>query len=324
MASPRNIKLKHVDEFRLSVRRPFHFRLSLWKPSHFRTGLERHSQTVSRRTFRIGDAFCAVRMTMPGDQLVVEVFTSGIWDDSLRNRLRNRLDNAYGLTENINGFLSKAKQVPATCAAAKELRGMRMSCPESIFEISVISLLLQNTTIQRSTQMMSNLLNHYGAVVEFDGCSLHTFFSASELSIVNELELREKCRLGYRAKYLPRFAEFFSKYDDDELRRLKAHDLIAHISTIKGVGQYTSNIITSHALRDFNTIPLDVWNRKLLSQSILGVPDTTPEVLQEHFQTLFPGNAGLAALYIIEHKYLNAPLDQLEPDDAISSSSIIR
>ncbi|MGH3869989.1 MAG: hypothetical protein ACRDSR_00490 [Pseudonocardiaceae bacterium] len=39
----------------------------------------------------------------------------------------------------------------------------------TLFEIAIISLLLQNATVARTTQMMTNLLDHYGRVVTFDG-----------------------------------------------------------------------------------------------------------------------------------------------------------
>jgi 3-methyladenine DNA glycosylase/8-oxoguanine DNA glycosylase len=310
----RSITLRPVDELSLPVQSPFHFRLTLWKPSHFRTGLEQHSPTVTWRTFRLQDRLCAVRMTMLGENLEVRVFAAGRWDQKLRERLQNRLDVAYGLSENITDFLRQAKAVPATSQVVKSMLGMKMSCPESLFEISVISLLLQNTTIQRSTQMMSHLLDRYGAVVQFDTCKLRSFFSAAEMLRVGEPELREHCRLGYRAKYFPRFAEFFAAVDDDELRTMPAEKLLPQLQSIKGVGPYTANIITSHAMRDRNVIPLDVWNRKLLSQVLLGKADADAKTVRECCNSLFPGNAGLAALYLIEHRYLKEPLDPLLPD----------
>jgi 3-methyladenine DNA glycosylase/8-oxoguanine DNA glycosylase len=170
------------------------------------------------------------------------------------------------LTENIKPFLKIARQVKEMRPILKAFTGMRISCPESLFEIAIVSLLLQNTTIKRSIQMMTNLLNRYGDLVLFDDITLRIFFSPRHMLAVSEDELRKECRLGYRAKYLPEFAKFFSECDDDGLRDLNATTLMSTIENIKGVGPYTSGIIASHALRAPNALALDVWNTKLFIQ----------------------------------------------------------
>lgn len=308
----RRVNLRAVDFFRLPVKEPFNFRLTTWKPSHFATGLESHSATSTRRSFRLGNAFVAVELSMQTEMLSVSVFAKGRWTDDMRVRLGKRLDRAYGLSEDISAFAKRAANNASTKDAARQLHGMRISCPESVFEISVISLLLQNTTIIRSTRMMELLLNHYGAIVQAPGWSLKAFFSPSELLEVSEPEFRETCRLGYRAKYLPRFAEFFSVNSDESLVEMMPGALRAAVEQIKGVGPYTSNVIASHAMRDPDALPLDVWNRRLLARSLLGVSDATAAEVQSRLNSLFPGYAGLAALYLIEAEYLSKPLDPIK------------
>jgi len=304
-------KLKKVDSYLLPVRRPFNFRLTFWKPSHFSTELERHTATLSWRTFRFGKIICGVRFKMSTDGLIATVFTNSIWSNEIRVKLLTRIKFAYGLNEDITSFLYRARKIPALRKAANRLKGMRMSCPESVFEISIISLLLQNTTISRSTQMMRNLLERYGKIVSFDDVVLKCFFAPKDLCNVTEDDLRRECRLGYRAKYLPAITKFFLDVDDDGLRSLNRQNVLSKLKSIKGIGPYTANIIASHALRDPNAAALDGWNTKIAAKVFLDREDVTANEMCAEIQRIIPGFAGLALLYLTEYNYLDKPVSPI-------------
>lgn len=295
--------LTHVDTLRLPVTEPFNFRYTLWKPSHFATGLEQHSRDTSWRTFRVGELLTGVVLSMDAGKVRAEVHADGPWTEADRDRLTARLIHSYGLNEDISTFVVQAEQVPQMSEPLKELAGMRQSCPENLFEIAIISLLLQNATVARTTQMMTNLLDHYGLAAEFDGITLKAFFTPDEIAGVDESTFRERDRLGYRAKYIGRFAEFFAEHDPDEVDHASKAELMAKFQTIKGVGPYTAAIIASHAVRDHSALGLDVWNRKLLAKRFLDLDDAEPAVVTAEMSRLFPGHEGLAGLYVIEDAY---------------------
>ncbi|MGH3620449.1 MAG: DNA-3-methyladenine glycosylase family protein [Sciscionella sp.] len=296
--------LTHVDTLRLPVTKPFNFRYTFWKPSHFATGLERHSRERSWRTFRVGELVCGVVLTMDGSDTVrAEVYSDGSWREADRDRLSARVTHSYGLDEDISAFVSLAERVPSMREPLTALAGMRQSCPENLFEIAITSLVLQNATVARSTQMMTNLLDHYGLVAEFDGVTLKVFCTPEEIAGIDEATFRERDRLGYRAKYIGRFAEFFTAHDPDAVDHASKAELMTEFQTIKGVGPYTAAIIASHAVRDPSALGLDVWNRKLLAQRFLGVDDAAAEIVLAEMRRLFPGYEGLAGLYVIENAY---------------------
>src|SRR5262249_17442825 len=242
-------------------------------------------------------------LSMDGNDVRAEVYADGPWSHADRHRLAARLIHSYGLNEDISAFVAQAEQVPPMQRPLTELAGMRQSCPENLFEIAIISLLLQNATVARTTQMMANLLDHYGLVAEFSGVTLKAFFTPEEIAGVDEATFRERDRLGYRAKYIGRFAEFFATHDPDEVDHASKAELMAAFQTIKGVGPYTAAIIASHAVRDHSALGLDGWNRKLLAKRFLDLHDAEPDVIVAEMTRLFPGYAGLAALYVIEDAY---------------------
>ncbi|WP_280216668.1 hypothetical protein [Nocardia neocaledoniensis] len=301
---PEPTLLHHADTLLLPVKAPFNFRYTLWKPSHFATGLEQHSLDTSWRTFRVGEHLCGVVMRMNDEHtLRAEVFADGDWTGDDRDRLSARLTHSYGLAEDISAFVDHAATVPQMQGPLTALAGMRQSCPENLFEIAIISLLLQNATIARTTQMMTNLLDHYGRVVTFDTVTLKTFFTPAEIAGIDEQVFKQVDRLGYRAKYIGAFGAFFTDHDPDDVDHASKAELMEEFQTIKGVGPYTAAIIAGSAVRDPSALGLDVWNRRLLAQRFLDLDDADIPTVQARMTELFPGYEGLAGLYVIEDIY---------------------
>jgi len=300
----RPILLKYVTTFRFDVTEPFLFSYTFWKPSHFPTCLESHSDTVHWRTFRFEHAICGVRSEMRGKSVIANVFANNHWNKNVAKRLRFRLNQGYGFDEDVTPFLRRAMKIRAMHPVIERLAGMRISCPESLFEIAIIGLLLQNTTVQRTMSMFSWMLDCFGKIVRFDNQTFKAFYSPNDLLGVCESTLRSEGRFGYRSKYVPEFAAFFSKQDDDVLRRHPSSTLMAELEKIRGVGPYTSSIIAGAALRDTGAVALDVWNRKIIERHLFAGEDIEPEKLRNNLFKLFGNQAGMAVLYLTEYEFL--------------------
>ncbi|MEU3402890.1 endonuclease III domain-containing protein [Streptomyces sp. NPDC006670] len=309
--------LEHADTLHLpATGGPFSFRHTVWKPSHYGTGLEAHTTDRSWRTFRIGDLVVGVRLMCEDRTVVADIYTDGDYKPGHREQLRTRLTASYGLTEDVTGFTTLAEQVPVMRQPLDELAGMRQSCPENHFEISVVALLLQNTNVSRTTAMTRNLLAHHGLLVHFDGITLRAWFTPAEISSVTAETFKVQDRLGYRAKSLPHFAAFFRSHRAEALR---GGNLVERFQEIKGVGPYTAAVMASHVSRDPSVFGIDVWNRKIFARALLGVPDADAEVITRRMNELFPGHAGTAALYLVEHEYLATPVAPLLDPSGISA-----
>lgn len=311
--------LDHTDTLQLPVtgEELFDFRHALWKPSHYATGLEAHTPTHSWRTFRIGDLVAGVRLSAEDRLVIADVYTDGDYKPEHREHLIRRLTVSYGLDEDLAEFTQLAMDVPAMREPLAALSGMRQSCPEDHFEIAVIALLLQNVTIARTTQMTRNLLVHHGQLVHFDGITLRAWFTPGELAHVTPQTLKEQDRLGYRAKTLPHFAAFFRDHTTEDLQG--TDHLVELFQEIKGVGPYTAAVMASHASGDPAVFGLDVWNRKILARRLLGLEDADAEDITGRMSDLFAGYAGMAALYLVEHEFLEAPVAPLLNPGAIDA-----
>ena len=303
------ITLQPMQAFSVNVEKPFNCLYTLWKPSHFFTGLEAHSASCSWRTFRVApETYTAAKIFLQGEALKVDVFANHQLSSEQLSNLQEHIIRSYGLNE--------AYEVPHQIADVNDyvkgffpkLIGTRISCPENFFEISIVSLLLQNTNISRTTSMFKKLIERYGRLVLFDDMALYTFYSPDDVLAVTEEELKEYGRLGYRAKYIKNYAEFFSKRTDSELRQLNKDDLLMLLETIKGVGSYTSNIVASSALRDTTAIPFDAWNKKILASRLYGADPTDTDALRKRIVSDFGEFSGLIAMYVIENEYIEKPV----------------
>lgn len=308
LASP-VISLHPVKKIKIKVTQPFNFLYTLWKPSHFYTGLEVHSGKYSWRTFRLSqELFSAAKMSYSDSTFVVEIFANNNLSNEIFAQLCTHIVHSYGLDEPYDVPEADFSKHEYVRGFFEKLKGTRISCPENIFEISIVSLLLQNTNISRTTSMFKKLVESYGCLVTFDDIVLYSFFSPEDILAVSEDELKQKCRLGYRAKYIKNYADFFSRNKEAKLRELSRESLLSLLETIKGVGPYTSNVVASHALRDTEAIPFDSWNRKILALRLYNLDSSDTAQLKKRIISDFGKYSGLIAMYIIENEHIDAPV----------------
>lgn len=298
-----------VDELTFDVPQPFSPKLTLWKPTHFPTQLEIHSLSTSWRTFRVFDLPCGVRFAPMQGGLSAHVFSTSAWTREHSTSLRARLCRSYGLDEDLSVFYEMASRDPVLTQATQRLSGMRSSCPESLFEMAILCVVLQNTTVKRSQQMLSALLRLYGESITFDGVTLLVFFGAARLSKVTAAELREKARVGYRDKVISAIAEWFSRLvGENDLVGLRESEVVDALCQIRGVGPYTARTVTASALRDPSAFGLDVWNRKILGRLLLNDEAAPAEAVDAECRSRFGDLAGRAVEYIIESEHISDPV----------------
>lgn len=99
--------------------------------------------------------------------------------------------------------------------------GTRMKSGYSLYEYLVITVMLQNTVVRRSVQMLQNLFEAYGRPVQFDGIRLWSFWGPEAINRTGEEDLR-RLKVGFRARILKRQAAQFEsrEIDDAKLRGL--------------------------------------------------------------------------------------------------------
>lgn len=315
------MKLVAVDTIKLVPHPAMDFRLCLWKPSHFPTRLEIHSKETTWRTFVLDGCPCGVRIRKKDDMWICTVFAEeGKWTGRLHEKLVKRLRRAYGFDDDYGAFLCLCSRKKRLQHVLGPFMGMRSSCPENMFELCVLTVLLQNTTVTRSRDMLDAVLRLAGGSVEFDGVQLFHFCTPKSLRVLGMERLRGEARVGYRDKVLVSIADFFSA-QPIEFDGHDANELMQLLCQIKGVGPYTAGVVASSIFHDQAAYGLDCWNRKIVKKA-LGIPDDLPdETLKKLLTRRYSPCEGLVVELLVESAYLRNPVAPVYPTDASAQAA---
>jgi N-glycosylase/DNA lyase len=116
-------------------------------------------------------------------------------------------------------------------------------------------------------KMVKALCENYGIRVKFDNVEVVACPSARKVAEVSEEELREKCRLGYRASYLRYNANLVANGEILPLRELESLSSIEEAKKIlrkmRGIGEYSSEIILFSLYPCF---PVDSWSAEIFAK----------------------------------------------------------
>ena len=310
------MELKKITSLELEAKKPFNFKYTVYKPSHFPTKLEFYDENydIFYRTLRLSQQkLIGLKMTdlirkNNKEGILVKVYSNEELTKEDLNRLKNHIAYAYNLNEDINLFYNSVKKDKKLLKIISNLKGMRNSCFENLFEILNISSMLQNTTVKRSEQMMGAMLTNFGEKVKYDDKELYVFYTPKEIINSSEVKLRE-LKLGYRAKFLMEIAKYFSEKPniDEILKKSSFEDAKKELMTIKGVGPYSANLALFAYLKHPNFINFDVWNRKILSKFLFGKDSKSLEEISTKCERKWKDYKGYASLYVIEDLFIKNP-----------------
>lgn len=312
----RTKKLQKVCALGLEAVHPFNFKYTVYKPSHFPTKLEDFDETSETmyRTLRLSqDKIVGLKMVdlqrVKGKEgIMAEIFSDESLTEQDLQRVRDHIGYAYGLNENIRQFYKAVAGDSSIRGQIKSLRGMRVSCFETLFEILNISSLLQNTTVKRSQQMMENILSSFGRKVYYDGRQLYVFYTPKELADSSEQKLRD-LKVGYRAKSLMAIAKHFSTHLDlgERLKSMNFEEAKEELMEIRGIGPYSARIALFQYLRRPNEINFDSWKRKIFSRCFFNNEDQEVEKVEKEAKRRWGDWMGYAGLYVIEDLFVRNP-----------------
>ena len=256
---------------------PFNFDGTVFVPQHFPTpdfewkhGILWHSMNFNEKIF-------GLRMENKGTLLKPEIkltiYSKQKISSDETTSILNELKWRYGFDEDLKDFLDKFKNDKFLKPIFKKWKGMRSSCMNSLYELLIISIVLQNATVRRTVQMMNNLLNKYGKKIKFDGKEFGVCWAPEDLKNVTENELRA-LKIGYRDKMVRRISDSFAKNEinEFELRKLSAEGAKKYMVKLYGVGPATAQIILAEYLRKHNVLDLKgrVWEQKIFSRILFG------------------------------------------------------
>jgi 3-methyladenine DNA glycosylase/8-oxoguanine DNA glycosylase len=277
----------------------FNFERTFYSASRFDSKLELYikEQSVYYLTMNPGYVMLGLKYYIFNGKLCVEIFSNQKLSKDVLGKIKEELTYRLSLENNGNVFYKKYSKDKLLKTVLKRNRGKGAFKMYSLYEELIISVFLQNTTVQRTISMCQNMLSKYGTLLCFDKIELYAMWRPEDLHATDE-ELR-RLKVGYRAKIILRITEHFinNNFSEAELRKLSTDKLEKELLKIYGVGKQTVSYIIGRA-EYLKHIPL--WERKILSKYIFDKELCEEKHLIAWFHEKYHQSCGLAFSLILE------------------------
>jgi len=272
--------LTRSTNLRLKATPPYDFALTVHKPAGW-------SLLTPFEIFEKGTLWTAMR-THSGEMLGLRLRSVGTvekpeisceayfyqkLEPSERRELLKTIRWMLSLKEDIRPFYRLAEHDPLVEVLVKDLYGMRNTKQPDTFPRLILAVTLQMAPITRSNQMMNLLIREYGERIRFDGKEVLYWPSPERIANADVRELEKKCKLGYRAKSLKSIAEAVHRGFPllQELEKMPAQEAKAKLMELKGIGEYSADIVSPHP-----GFALDMWSAKIFNMLIFGEKAESP------------------------------------------------
>jgi len=284
---------------------PFDFDRTVYVPHYFPTPDFIWESGKAWQTLNLNAKLFGITMENIGeiDQPKIEltIYPKSRISVSQVDDVEKELDWRYGFSEDISEFLRDFRNDKFLGPVIKRCRGMRANCANSLYELMIISIVLQNATVKRTVQMMSNLFNAYGSKLRFDGKELFAYWNPNDLDEVSEEELKS-LKVGYRAKMIKLVSTAFAQGEIDEpkLRKAEPEEARKELMKLYGVGPATAQIIIGGYLRKYDAFDLKgrFWEQKILSRTMYRKKLVPADEIADEFNRRYGEWKGLAFHYI--------------------------
>jgi N-glycosylase/DNA lyase len=284
---------------------PFNFDATVYVPHHFLTPDFEWQKDVYWQTMNFCGRLFGIKMENEGTVNKPKIKLSIYSERKLKKEeiesIVNEINFRYGLNEDISEFCNKFKSDKFLKLPIKRLKGMRINCANSLYELLIIAIVLQNATVRRSVQMMNNLFNTYGSKLKFDNKELFAYWKPEDLANVKEEELRS-LKVGYRARMIKKVSDSFVKgeINEFELRKMTTEEAKDELMKLYGVGPATAQIILGEYLRRYDLFDLKgkLWEQKILSRILFKKKLVPAQKIINLFERRYGKWKGLAFHYI--------------------------
>ncbi|MEW5955522.1 MAG: DNA glycosylase [Candidatus Micrarchaeota archaeon] len=175
----------------------------------------------------------------------------------------NEIRNYFALDHDLNEIYSEISVDDNVRQAVEAFNGLRILRQEP-WECAVSFLCSQNSNIPRIEKMLYNIRSKFGTPL---GDGVYSFPTPAQLSKATEKQL-EQLGLGYRAKYVKRFADHVARHHDDfiALKRLSYEKARERLMNHLGIGPKVADCVCLYSLEKLDAFPIDAWMKKVLKK----------------------------------------------------------
>lgn len=267
------MRLKRAFEVVFTPVPPYGFETTVHKPAGWNlfTPFEAWEGGALWTSAFLGGRLFGLRLASSGTvdrpRFRARVYAAGAVGTAGRRAVRELLGAKLAVGEDLAPFYRMADRDRILRHPARHLRGMHSTAPAHLFADVVLALSLHMAPLRRSEAMMECFIREHGETAEFEGRSIPAWPPAAAAAAVPERALRERCRMGFRAKYVlacaRTIADGFPEYED--LARMDAEAARRRLLELPGIGEYSADILNPHG-----GFPIDVWTAQVFGLLFTG------------------------------------------------------
>lgn len=285
---------------------PYNFDATIHKPSHFPSSDNEWEKGKYWITMVWKGNYLGLKLENKGTivkpKIKLTVYSKEVLSKELKQSLVSEIGWRFNLRQDISEFDKKFKKDKFLKPLLKRWRGMKPVAANSLYESLIIYIVLQNATVRRTCQMLENLFSEFGKKVKFDNKILVTFWEPKAIARVSEQVLRD-LKLGYRAKFLKRISEQFTKgeIDEFEMRKMEREELKKEALKLYGIGPASVEYLLFEDFYHYDhleTIP--PWEQKIMSKLLFNKKLVPVKKILDFFRKKYKGWEKLAFHYIWE------------------------
>ena len=301
-----NLSLNHIFTVELEAIPPYNFELTIRKPAgwYWSTPKEIFETDTCWSVTRFNNELLGLKLNSTGTrqkpQIHCEIYSKTKLGDSSRHAITQMLKRALKTEEDLTDFYALSQKDDLLRGVAKDLLGMHTVGWPELFPALILAVSLQMAPLKRSNQMMDQLLANFGENATFDGKNVCYWPSTQTIAKVSLSELKEKAKLGYRAKNLQAIATTITQAFPtmDELYNMSPEEARNKLLTLQGIGEYSAELVMP-----MMGFPLDVWSAKIFNVLFYSeIPQNPREAipaLKEIAQQRWGNWSGYAFVYIL-------------------------
>ncbi|HEX9897522.1 MAG TPA: hypothetical protein VGA85_07700 [Dehalococcoidales bacterium] len=289
----KKLELRAKTKLVFDIDDQFNFEKTFYSPSAFESKLElyKKEQSIYYLTMNIDQMKLGLKYYVYNGKLCAEIYSEKRLSKSALGQINRELMGRLLLDSNERDFYNKFSKDKWLGPVIKRNRGGWSFKKYTLYEGLIISVLLQNCTVQRTISMCESMLSKYGTLLYFDQIELYAMWRPEELH-TTDAELRE-LKIGYRAKNILRITEHFvkDKISERELSKLSTDKLEKELLKIYGIGKQTVFYIIDRAeyLKH-----ISLWERKILSKYIFDKELCDEKYLVDWFHKRYHQYCGMA------------------------------
>jgi len=261
----------HVFTRELDAVPPYSFELTVHNPAgwYWHNPLEVYSKgTVWAALHLFSGKLVGLRLESRGSMEKPKITFNVLSRQKLTSKEEREIDelvvSGAALDEDVLEFYEAVRSDSVLKHVIPRLYGMRRGTTLNthIFNSAILALTLQNAPIKRTNQMLELIVKNYGDKFTFDGKTTYTWPKPETIMNTSVEDLAQRCKVGYRARYLQSIAKTINEGSCPsmkELRQMPFEEAKAEAMKLKGVGEYSAEIILPHG----EAFPIDIWSAQI-------------------------------------------------------------